>query len=172
VGAGGIELRDEYVEAACTDERSTSEVDGAFKVPRDDEVARFVHGESVAELLIRVAGAMAPDVIAVGVELRDIDVVPASTYQRTATEVHGALEGTGHEHVAGFIRRDRVGVLGRTVAEALAPRVNRLVRPRRRHQQQRRENKKQTRSDRHSIPLSLLDVLFATSCSGAAEATV
>jgi len=120
-----VQLDHEGVRAAEAGPDATAEVDRTGAPPRDDHMVIPVYGDGVGDLIVAgVAESLAPDVLAVRVELDDEDVRTAGASQRIATEVEGTLELPDDDHGAGPVDGNRVGILViRGVAEALAPDV-------------------------------------------------
>jgi hypothetical protein len=63
VSAIGPELRNKDVITARARKRTAAKVNGAHKVSRDDHVSRGIDGHSPSYLIIRVAKALAPEVL-------------------------------------------------------------------------------------------------------------
>jgi len=121
--AAGTELRDKDVIAARARKRTSAEVDGAKEESRDDHIPRGVDGDVVGVLRVAIAETLAPDVSAIGPELRDEDVVAARARKRASAKVDSTIENSRDDHVSRGVRGDTLGILTARVAEALAPEV-------------------------------------------------
>ena len=84
----GVQLRQGNVPLSRADQRPTTKVDLSTEAPCDEHVATGVHAYTFREVVIRIAEAFAPDVVAGKVELGDEHVVGPRTGQVPAAEVY------------------------------------------------------------------------------------
>ena len=118
-----IELRYKDVGTTCARESVTAEVYSAAEISRDHDVARTVHGDASSYLAARIAEALAPDVIAVRIELHHVDVRISCARKSIAAEIYGAGEATRDDDVSRAIHGHTVAELVIRIAKVLAPDV-------------------------------------------------
>lgn len=122
--AARIEARGEQIVAPGAGQRATAEVHGAFHAPHHDDVAEEVEGDIVGALIRGVAKALAPEVVALPVELDDEDVRAASAREdavRVDTKAEGAGKGPDDHQVAPAIGCDGRAEVVVRAADAATP---------------------------------------------------
>src|SRR5438067_506967 len=97
--AASVELRHEDVPPTRARERASPEIHDAEELSRQQHVARAVHRNAPSGLIRRVAEALAPQVGAVGVELRHEDVQAARARERAASKVYDTGKTAGDHHI-------------------------------------------------------------------------
>ena len=119
----GVELGKEDVVIPSACKHPAAKVHGALETSRDDDAARGIGGDTVAVLRLRIAKAIAPEVISRGAELRQEDVVAPGARKHSAAKVHGALEISRDDDVPRVVGRNTLAVLRSRIAKSLAPEV-------------------------------------------------